>query len=340
MTPLGMTPDEQSGSASSPQLVDVHSHFLPDWYVAEAVAAGHSTPDGMPAWPTWDVGEHLRLMDELGIDRSLLSLSTPGIGIAEPAIAPELATRVNDFAADVVDRFPDRFGYLATVPLPDVAAAVTEARRALDALGASGVILQTHSRGVYLTDPVHDDLWALLAERRVPVLLHPTSPPGWQATALGFPRPMMEFFFDTARVVCGLLMGGLLDRHPGVRLIVPHCGGVIPLLVERASVFQMGLRFLAQPGDPAAEASDLRDGLGSLWWDLAGTPDEVALGALRAHATPTQVLYGSDYCFTPEFAVHGQQSTLDRSWHTFCATHSWREVTGTNAAGLLGGHTV
>ncbi|MGV9713709.1 amidohydrolase family protein [Gordonia sp. NPDC003424] len=332
-----MTNDQQlpADHVGDSRLVDVHSHFAPDWYMEEAVAAGHSKPDGMPGWPTWNIVDHLRLMDDLGITRSILSLSSPGVSIAEPDATPGLASRVNDFAAGVVADFPDRFGFLATLPLPDVGASLREAQRALDVLGASGMILQTHTRGVYLTDHGHHELWAMLAERQVPVLVHPTSPPGWQTTSLGYPRPMIEFFFDTARVMCGLLMGGVLDRHPGVRLIIPHCGGVLPLLVERAGVFQQGLRFLAPPGDPSADASDLRDGLGSLWWDLAGSPDEVALKALAAHAGPGHVVYGSDYCFTPEFAVRGQHSLLDRSWRAFCDEGSWRDVTEANVTQLL-----
>ncbi|MXP21706.1 amidohydrolase family protein [Gordonia sp. HNM0687] len=325
-----------TGDSITPSLIDVHSHFLPDWYVEEAVRGGFSTPDGMPAWPTWNADDHLRLMDDLGIGRSLLSLSTPGVSVVGPEDAPALAARVNDSAASVVARFPDRFGFLATLPLPDVVSASAEAHRALDILGASGVILQTHTHGTYLTDPGHDAVWAVLAERQVPVLLHPTSPPGWEATSLGLPRPMMEFFFDSARVVSALLLGGLLDRHPGLRLIVPHCGGVLPLLVSRVTTFQQGLRFLAPAGDPAVDATDVRDALGSLWWDLAGSPDEVAFGALAPHADRGRVVYGSDFCFTPEFAVRAQQDTLDRSWHTFCDSGSWRQVTGANAAELMG----
>ncbi|WP_019926836.1 amidohydrolase family protein [Nocardia sp. BMG111209] len=317
------------------ELIDVHSHFVPDWYSEQARRAGHDTPDGMPAWPAWNVADHLRLMDERGIGRSLLSLSTPGVTVVDPAAAPALAARVNDAAAAVCGNHPDRFGFLASLPLPDVGAALAEAERALDTLGASGVILQTHSRGTYVTDATHDELWAMLAARRIPVLLHPTSPPGWEATALGYPRPMIEFLFDTARVVCGLLLGGALDRYPGLRLVIPHSGGVLPLLVARASVFQQGLRWLAPPRHPTAQAADFRAALRELWWDLAGSPDETALGALSACADEHRLVYGSDYCFTPAHAVGVQQDVLDRCWKAFGGNGSWRSTTAANAAALL-----
>jgi 6-methylsalicylate decarboxylase len=107
------------------------------------------------------------------------------------------------------------------------------------------------------------------------------------------------------------------------------------MLVARTGVFQHGLRFLAPPGHPSVEASDIREGLRGLWWDLAGSPDELALGALSSCADERRLVYGSDYCFTPAFAVGVQQETLDRSWNTLCGTESWREITAANTASLL-----
>ena len=66
-------------------LVDIHARFLTDAYVAAAVAAGHRAPDGMPAWPSWSVGAHLATMDSAGIDRAVLSLSSPGVHFGDDA---------------------------------------------------------------------------------------------------------------------------------------------------------------------------------------------------------------------------------------------------------------
>lgn len=317
------------------ELVDVHSHFVPAWYPELATSHGHATPDGMPFWPEWTPEGHLDLMDRIGVARSLLSLSTPGVSLSDPAANAALAVRVNDEAAAIVDARPDRFGFLASLPLPDVDASLVEAARALDELGADGVIVQTSSLGSYLTEPAHEPLWAMLAARRAVVLLHPTSPPGWEATSLGLPRPLMEFLFDTTRVVIGLLLGGTLHRHPGLRLVVPHSGSLVPLLADRAEMFQTGMRALLPPGHPVHEGPPLTEALRAFWWDLAGTPTATHLEALHAYVGRDRLVYGSDFCFTPAAAVVAQVSLLDRSWPVVEEAEQWRQVVGANAVRLL-----
>ncbi len=101
----------------SADLVDVHAHVLPDWYVAAAKAAGHATPDGMPGWPSWSVGDHLDLMDRVGVGVSVLSISSPGVHFGDDASAADLAVEVNDFMAHLSADHPDRFEFFAALPL-------------------------------------------------------------------------------------------------------------------------------------------------------------------------------------------------------------------------------
>jgi hypothetical protein len=90
--------------------IDVHAHFVTDWYAAQASAAGHQLPDGMPPWPTWSAETHLELMDRSGIDTAVLSVSSPGMHFGDDSAARVLARRLNDFAASVVADHPGRFG--------------------------------------------------------------------------------------------------------------------------------------------------------------------------------------------------------------------------------------
>ena len=92
--------------------------------------------------------------------------------------------------------------------LPDTDGAVSELGYAFDTLGADGVIVETNAHGVYLGDERLEPVFAELARRRATVLVHPTSPLCWQQTALGRPRPMIEFIFDTARAVTDLISPG------------------------------------------------------------------------------------------------------------------------------------
>ncbi len=161
--------------------------------------------------------------------------------------------------------------------------------------------------------------------------VHPTSPPGWERTALGAPRPMMEFLFDTTRTAASLLVAGTPSRYPSLQLILTHCGAFLPLLADRLKLFAAAI---GTGGDTAL----IDDGLGRLWYDLAGTPMPRHAESLIAMAGTEHLLYGSDYCWTPPPAVAAQIASLDQGWR-LDLHGSWRELVAANAATLLGaGH--
>src|SRR6201999_1485357 len=128
---------------------------------------------------------------------SLLSVSSPGVHLGEL----ELARAVNEAGRKAVVDRPGRFGLLASLPLPDVDAAISEIAHCCDHLDAAGFVLLTNVGGTYVSEPEFAPVFRELARRRAPVLLHPTSPACWEHTSLGRPRPMIEFLFDTTRTV-------------------------------------------------------------------------------------------------------------------------------------------
>ena len=166
-------------------LVDVHAHFLTDAYVSAARAAGHEHPDGMPGWPSWSAGQHLQLMDQWGVARSILSISSPGVHFGDDQAARELTRHVNDAGAAVARAHPDRFGHFASLPLPDVEGSLAELACALDDLGSDGVAVETSAGGIYLGDARYAPLYEELNRRHTVVFAHPTSPPCAQEVALG-----------------------------------------------------------------------------------------------------------------------------------------------------------
>ncbi|NEA34876.1 amidohydrolase family protein [Streptomyces sp. SID13031] len=300
-----------------PTLIDVHAHFLLPDYVAAAERAGHLRPDGLPAWPEWSVQRHLDLMDGTGIAKSVLSVSSPGVHFGDDFRAQVLARRVNEAAAELTRRYPRRFGFFASLPLPDVDGALVEAQYALDVLHADGVVLTSNAGGQYPGDPSWDQLWRELNDRSAVVFLHPTSPPQWRQVALDRPRPMIEFLFDSARAVADLALTGIFSRYPKVKFIVTHAGGVLPLLGDRLDRY----RATATSDDLPSVTSQLQE----LWYDVAGTsvPQQLPVDHL---------LYGSDYCFTPAEAVTAQLTALDHS----PTAANWRARTTANAVQLLG----
>ena len=279
-----------------PPHVDVHAHFLPESYREAVLAAGHDQPDGFPTLPDWSAAEHLEVMDRLGIGMSLLSISSPGVHLTDDATTTRALTRlVNEAGRRAVVDHPRRFGLLASLPLPDVDAAVAEIAYCCDRLDVDGFALLTNVGGTYVGDPSLEPVFAELARRRARVFLHPTSPPCWEQTSFGRPRPMLEFLFDTTRAVVDLVLNGTVARHPEVEIIVPHAGATLPLVADRVQLFSALL-----PVDPAVDV--LRD-LGRLHFDLAGFPVPRQLDALLTITALEHLHYGSDYPFTPEFAV-------------------------------------
>jgi 6-methylsalicylate decarboxylase len=308
------------------ELIDVHAHYLTDRYVEAAKAAGITHPDGMPAWPNWAVDDHLALMAETRTSRAILSVSSPGVHFGDDGAAADLARHVNEFAAAVVAEHRDRFGFFASVPLPCVDAAVDEAVHAMDRLGAHGVVLMSNSVSRYLGDPALDPLWDVLNRRRAIVFEHPTSPPNVDAVALGRPSPMLEFMFETTRTVTDLMFAAVPERYPDIRFLIPHCGATLAVVLDRIELFRSLL-----PGSHDRPSSTLttRQQLQRFWYDLAGTPFPAPVQALVDVVGTDQLLYGSDFCWTPAMGAAYQVSVLDQQ------PTDWRALTTANARRLF-----
>jgi len=275
--------------------IDVHAHYLPQSYRTALLAAGHDQPDGFPQVPAWSVEEHVDAMDRLGIATSLLSISSPGVYFGDETAVRDLAREVNEIGRRVVVDHPGRFGLFASLPLPDVDAAMAEIAYCCDSLHVDGFVLLTNVGGTYLGDPSREPVFRELNRRKARVFIHPTSPACWQHTSLGRPRPMLEFFFDTTRAVVDLVLNGTIARCTDIEFIIPHAGATLPMIVDRVSVFSRLLEI-------DASIDVLRD-VARLHYDLAGFPIARQLDALLTITTLGHLHYGSDYPFTPEIAA-------------------------------------
>jgi predicted TIM-barrel fold metal-dependent hydrolase len=282
--------------------IDVHAHYLPDAYRAALVRAGHEQPDGMPWIPEWSAVEHVAAMDRLGIGTSMLSVSSPGVCLGDGQAVVELTREVNEEGRRAVMDHPGRFGLLASLPLPDVDAAVAEIAYCYDRLEVQGFVLLTNVGGTYVSDRSFDPVFAELDRRRARVLLHPTSPACWDRTSLARPRPMLEFLFDTTRTVVDLVLNGTIARHAHLELIIPHVGATLPVVADRVQAFAAVL----------APAVDVLGDLGRLHFDLAGYAGSRQLDALLALTTLEHLHYGSDFPFTPEAIAAAAVDRLDR----------------------------
>ena len=283
--------------------IDVHQHIVPPLYAAWLKAQGVHDAGGREL-PAWSAEEALAVMDAHGIERAILSVSTPGVQVGtqrNDGEARKLARELNEFTARVASDHPGRFGFFATLTLPDVDGALVEAGHALDTLGADGVILLANTQGRYLGDPGDDPLLAELSRRRAVVFVHPSTLPG--GTAPGVPAFAADFLLDTTRAAYRLVQGGAVRRHPQLRIILAHAGGFLPYASHRLMA-----ALLAEGGrSPAEIQSDLR----SFWFDTALSGSPAALPSLLAFAKPGHVLFGSDWPYAPAPAVAYFTGQLD-----------------------------
>jgi aminocarboxymuconate-semialdehyde decarboxylase len=168
-----------------------------------------------------------------GIDTQVITLTTPGTHVEPPARAVKLARLVNDaFAAIVRERAP-RFAALATLPLCDPAASVSELRRAVEQLRFAGAMLFSNINGVALADERFEPLYAE-ADRLGAVLhIHPTSPVGVEAMTDYWLMPLVGFLWDTTLAAAKLVFAGVPERYPRIKWVLGHLGGAIPYIAER-----------------------------------------------------------------------------------------------------------
>jgi len=287
--------------------VDVHAHFLPGFYCEALAKAGLKTLDGGMPVPAWSEAAHLEMMDRLEIATAMLSVSSPSTHFLPEAERPAICRAINDEGARLVKAHPGRFGLFASLPLPDVDASLAEIARAFDDLGADGVILESNIGGLYLGDPRLAPVFAALNDRKAVVFLHPTSPACFEAVHLGRPAPLLEFPLDTTRTIADLLYNRTLQLNPDIRLIVPHGGAALPALIARIAIFA-NVPFINPR--PASEA-EVFETLARLYYDVALSGHAVPFNALRAIAPMTQILFGSDWPFTPDFGVARNIGQLD-----------------------------
>ena len=285
--------------------LDIHAHFLPDFYRDALLQAGKAHPDGMPAIPAWNIEMALKLMDRLRIAAAILSISSPGVHFGDDRAATRLARRLNEVGNDIRKQHPDRFGFFAVMPLPNIELAIAEAAYALDQLDADGVIVESNHAGIYHGDPRFDPFYAELNYRKAAMFIHPTSPccGEYSVLSFGYPAPMIEFMFDTTRAVARLILSGVTQRFPDIRIIVPHAGAALPILAGRIESFTDIIE--------KTHHISVRQELRKLYYDLAGSPLPEQMASLGTIADHDHIFYGSDWPFTPDAEVEKLCEHLD-----------------------------
>ncbi len=265
-------------------VMDVHSHLITPEFVSALESEGRLMDEGFPL-PKYDVYNHLRWMDEAGVQTSVLTLAAP-----QPSSA-EMVRQTNEAAARIKKEHPGRFLFCAALPLPDVSKAIEEAKYALDVLKADGIKLATNIDGQYLGAPELDTLFSVLNERKAVVILHPHRPePVNQQVMQQTPLAMQEYLSETTRAVSNMISRNVLARYNNIKVVVPHCGAYLPLAIPRMKSLTPVMQANKMVGEIDYEAN-----LRTLYYDLAGAHSPEVIRMLLTITTPDHLLYGSDY---------------------------------------------
>ncbi|MAK60296.1 MAG: hydrolase [Ponticaulis sp.] len=288
--------------------IDVHAHFLPEIYSDALASAGLKLLDGGMPVPKWSEDLALATMDQVGISGALLSVSSPFLSFLNSEDEARRSRAINIEASKIRDRHPNRFGGLAILPLSDLTAAMEELKFALDTLELDGVAIPTNIGGEYLGHERFRPLLAELNARRVTTFVHPTSPCCFEAFNLGLPAPMLEFPFETTRAVTDLVLSGRIAEFSDIEFILPHAGGTLPYLAQRIAAIGQ----LPVVGPKQLAAPETLKALASMNYDLALSATPAQYGALRQLVPVTNILYGSDFPFTPAPAVAAADMAIDQ----------------------------
>lgn len=273
-------------------LIDVHQHLVPPDYRAAIDAATGGSVGGIPQ-PAWDEASMLERMQTLNIARAVLSVSAPALAPLPVADRPALARSCNQTMADLSTRHSGMLGGFALLPLPDVEATLTEIAYALDVLHLDGVAVLTNYDGRYLGDRAFEPVLSELDRRAAVVHVHPNLPPAMTDARLLLPAPVLEFTFDTTRMVAELILTETLVRYPDLKLVLSHLGGTLPWAAWRLSMLD------DFPATDGGRREPVRDQLRKLYYDVALSASPEALQLAADVVGTDRLLYGSDIPYGP-----------------------------------------
>ena len=290
--------------------IDFHAHIITPEYKwgLKSLNIDPLAVDGF-ALPDWSAEKHLEFMRQAGIEKSILSSPTPHIWSDDGRLAAKVHREVNASISEVCKKHPDKFSFVASVPLPYTDAAIEEYRYAKEKLGAVGVKLTTHAGGVYLGDPSLDDFMAELNRDNALVIIHPQRAVEYPKTPItGTVAAIFEYPTDTTRAVLNMMAHKVMTRFPKIRFVVPHTGSFLPYMLQRFSGVS---GILASMG--MMEQVDVQKEFQNLYFDIAGDPEPVALDMLLFVAGEDKIVYGSDFPHSPAKVVLTKKKHLEEN---------------------------
>jgi 5-carboxyvanillate decarboxylase len=247
-----------------------------------------------------DLGERrIADMDATGISKQVLALTAPGVQVFDAPTATALAISSNDQLAEAIRKYPTRYVGMAAIAPQDPAAAAKEMERAVKKLGLNAVVINSHTHHEYLDLPKYWDIFAAAEALNVPIYIHPTGP------SKGLVQPMMEkgldgavfgFGVEVALHLLRIIVSGVFDRFPKLKIVIGHCGEALPFWLFRMDyMHKAGLaskRFDFLPQLKKNVSDYMRE---NVYITTSGMAWEPAIMFCRKVLGNDRVLYAMDY---------------------------------------------
>ncbi len=290
-------------------VIDIHTHMLTlDWIeLLRAHGGGKYSVKKTPANQDavhlyeapfmtllpgmWDYDLRIVNMDKAGVDVAVVSLTCPNVFWGGRDISLRAARLVNDFMAEQQRAKPDRIRWFASLPWQYADDATAELARCVEN-GAVGVMVLGSIDGKSLIDPQFAPVWSAIDRMALPVLVHPTAPPGVREMGMEAFNlvPPVGFMFDTTLAFAHMIFSGFIDRYPNLKLIAAHGGAALPYLAGRFDVCHQRI-----PACSAVIKDRPSSYLRRIYYD-AVVYDRAALElCIEVAGSADNVLYGSDY---------------------------------------------
>jgi len=322
-------------------IIDFHNHFYPKAYIDELNKGGgyasvtkdergrlliNYTGDyNVVVGPHVVLDDRIKAMEKHGVDVQVLTLTTPGVERESPERGVKLARLTNDGFREIVEKHPERFTALATLPLQEPEAAVEELERAVSECGLRGAMLLSNVNGKPLDAEEFLPLYEKAVKLDVPLYIHPTSPINHGAMDDYRLVPILGFGVDTTLAVLRLVFSGVLKRLPRLKLVASHLGGVYPYLRGRIET-----GYNAYPECKGKITRPPSIYLKRVWMDSICYDDDVFMSAY-AFVGAEKIVMGSDF----PHQIGDLERSVDRISRLPIGDDEKKQILGGNAAKLL-----
>jgi aminocarboxymuconate-semialdehyde decarboxylase len=289
--------------------IDIHAHYFPETFLNLIVEEGkpfkasyRRTEKGfLIETPVWsggpistrmiDLKQRIADMDQQGIAVQAISLTAPMTNWGNAEFAHKLARAWNDEASAAHQTYPSRLVSLLTLPMLYPDHAIDELNRAGKLPGMRGVYMATNINNKDLDDPMFEPIWDRIEGLDLPVFLHPVETVGGERLHPFHFSNLLGTPFDTAIAACHLIFGGVLDRHPKLRICLSHGGGALPIVIGRVDhgwQVHPEIRHTAQPASTYLQR---------FTYDTLVHSKPIMEFVIK-EVGAERVMIGSDYCYS------------------------------------------